>query len=142
MLFGEYHHQLDEKNRMRMPVKLKSNLGEKYIVTKGTSSCLFVFSSSEMETIYSKLKELPITDISIQKALRTLFSSAYEVEEDAQGRFILPSSLKEFARINKNIVSIGVGNRVEIWSEEVWKDYNTSSQNFDEILTELNKYGV
>lgn len=142
MLLGQYRHNVDEKNRMRVPAKMRSQLGDKYYVMKGTSGCLFVFGEVEMQnTLNEKLKSLPISDVKAQKSVRMLFSSAYEVEEDSQGRFVLPAYLKEFAKINKNVVSIGVGNRIEIWSEEEWDKYN-QDVDFDTIMGDLNQYGI
>ena len=143
MLFGEYEHQLDEKNRLRLPAKLKNKLGDKYIITKGTNGCLFVFSQDSInEIINEKLKSVPISDIKAQKSVRMLFSSGYEAEEDNQGRLILPANLREFAGLGKDIVSIGVGNRMEIWDKDRWTEYQKSSQDFDQVLMELSQYGV
>ena len=142
MIFGEYKHQLDEKNRLRLPVKLKQKLGERYVILKGSNRSLFVFSQSELETtMLEKLKSLPLLDAKAQKTVRAMFSSGFEVEEDNQGRFVLPPALKEFAGIKKNVVSIGAGNRVEIWAEEQWNDYN-SNEDYDSILEELGDYGI
>jgi MraZ protein len=142
MLLGEFHHQLDEKNRIRIPAKLRSKLGTNYIVMKGTSNCLFIYSSEEMQKLLSeKLKEVPLSDVKAQKSVRMLFSSGYEVEEDSQGRFILPQNLREFASIQKNVVSIGVGNRIELWDEERWQQYNTDID-FDKLLGDLSQYGI
>ena len=68
-------------------------------------------------------------------------SSAFETEEDGQGRILIPVELREFAKIDKKIVFIGVGNRVEIWAEEVWNDYSTGA-NFDDAVAELARLGV
>lgn len=142
MFLGEYHHQLDEKNRLRIPAKMRGELGTSYVVMKGSSNCLFVYSSDEMQNLMNeKLKTVPLSDIKAQKSIRMLFSSAFVVEEDSQGRFILPQNLKEFAGVKKNIVSIGVGNRIELWSEENWQEYNTG-EDFDTILGDLSQYGV
>ena len=142
MLIGEYKHQLDEKNRLRIPAKLKSKLGSNCIAMKGTNGCIFIFSQEEMEqTLNAKLRELPLGDLKAQKSLRTLFSSGYEIEEDAQGRFVLPGYLKEYAKIKKGIVSVGVGNRVEIWSQEAWEEYN-GDVDFDAVMGDLTKYGI
>lgn len=142
MIFGEYKHQLDEKNRLRLPAKLKLKLGEKYVILKGSNKCLFVFSQQELEsTITEKLKSLPLTDVKAQRTVRAMFSSGFEVEEDSQGRFVLPATLKEFANIDKNVVSIGAGNRVEIWAEEEWITYN-ADEDYDAILEELSQYGI
>ena len=142
MFLGEYYHQLDEKNRLRIPAKLRNGLGNNYIIMKGSNSCLFVYSSSEMQALMNeKLKSVPLSDVVAQKSIRMLFSSGFEVEEDNQGRFTLPQNLKEFAGIKKNIVSVGVGNRIELWAEENWKEYNNGGD-FDAILGDLSKYGV
>ncbi len=142
MLIGEYRHQLDDKNRLRIPAKLRNQLGSDYVIMKGTNGCLFVFSQKEMEeTLNSKLRELPLGDLQAQKSVRALFSSGYTAEEDSQGRFVLPTYLKEFAHIKKNIVSVGVGNRVELWDEEAWDAYN-KDVNIDEVIGDLTKYGI
>ncbi|MBR2372486.1 MAG: division/cell wall cluster transcriptional repressor MraZ [Clostridia bacterium] len=141
MFLGEYRHQIDAKNRLRVPAKLKSELGDKFVVTKGSNGCLFVFNSKTMESLYEKLQNVPISDIAAQRSIRMLFSSASEVENDEQGRFLLPQSLKAFAKIDKNVVTVGAGTRIEIWSEEVWNEYN-SYDNFDEVLEGLGKFGV
>ena len=142
MLIGEYRHQLDDKNRLRIPAKLRNQLGSDYVVMKGTNGCLFVFSQKEMEeTLNSKLRDLPLGDLQAQKSVRALFSSGYAVEEDSQGRFVLPPYLRDFANIKKNIVSVGVGNRVELWDEDAWDTYN-KDVNIDEIIGDLTKYGI
>lgn len=142
MLIGEYRHQLDDKKRLRIPAKLRNQLGSDYVIMKGTNGCLFVFSQKEMEeTLNAKLRDLPLGDLQAQKSVRALFSSGYTVEEDSQGRFVLPQYLKDFAHIDKNIVSVGVGNRVELWDEKAWDDYN-KDVNIDEIIGDLTKYGI
>ncbi|MBQ8749171.1 MAG: division/cell wall cluster transcriptional repressor MraZ [Clostridia bacterium] len=142
MLLGEYHHQLDEKNRLRIPAKLRTKLGSNYIIMKGSNNCLFVYSGEEMQNLMNeKLKAVPLSDVKAQKSIRMLFSSGFEVDEDAQGRFILPQNLREFASIKKNVVSIGVGNRIELWDEEKWQEYNTNDD-FDTILGDLSQYGI
>ncbi len=143
MLLGTYFYTVDDKGRIRMPQKLKSQLGENFVVTKGSNGCLFVFSQEELKTaIYDKLKELPLTAIEAQKPLRMIMSSAFEVQEDSAGRFNLPSILREFAQIDKNIVIIGVGSRCEIWSEERWNAYNDSTLTFDESFAKLGEFNI
>jgi len=143
MFLGEYEHQTDEKSRLRMPAKFKKELGKTYYVTKGTNGCLFVFSPANLEELLTdKLKEASLFDSAVQKPIRLFLSSAYEVEEDNQGRFLLPKVLREFASINKNVVFIGVGTHIEIWSEKSWKDYKTSEENFDKTLEGLKNYGI
>lgn len=141
MFFGEYLHQLDEKGRLRLPSKIKCS--NQIIITKGTNNCLFVFEKNYFENQFlSKLENVPTFDIESQKPIRALLSSSFEITEDNQGRFLLPNSLKDFAKISKNIVFVGVGNRLEIWSEENWKAYNDSDKSFDEVVSKLSKYEI
>ena len=141
MFLGEYRHQLDAKNRVRVPAKLKVELGESFVITKGSSGCLFMFNQKTMETLYDKLSNVPISDVAAQKSVRSLFSAGAEVDNDDQGRFLLPQNLKDFAKIDKNIVFIGAGNRIEIWSEENWNS-NNKIDDFDTVLSGLSKFGV
>ena len=147
MFFGEFNQQIDEKGRVRIPAKLKGNLFD-VTITKGTNGCLFLFPSPIWhETLANKLESVPISDIQIQRSLRMFFSSASELEEDNQGRCLLPRNLREFAKIKKDIVFIGVGNRVELWAKEIYDDYmagksSAHTVDYDKLFAELNKYGV
>ena len=139
MLIGTYRHAVDAKKRMRMPSKFKAALGSDFVVTKGTGENLFVFSREEFNTIYEKLTAIPLFDDEAQKPVRKFLSSAFEAEEDNQGRFLLSKELILHAKINKNIVFVGVGNRVEIWAEELWEKENSDSEADFKILA---KFGV
>ncbi|MGN1259196.1 MAG: division/cell wall cluster transcriptional repressor MraZ [Christensenellales bacterium] len=142
MLIGTYNHQLDAKNRFRIPTKLKTILGEELVLTKGTQHCLFLFSATELQSgVVDKSKNISMFDETAQKSLRLLLSSAFELETDNQGRTLLPQNLKEFANINKDIILIGVGNRVEIWAKEVWENYSLN-MDYDAELSNLKDYGV
>lgn len=138
MLIGTYRHSVDAKNRMRMPSKFKGELGENFVITKGTSNNLFVFSAEQFSAVYEKLMALPLFDEEAQKPVRKFLSSAFESEEDGQGRVLLPKELIAHANITKNLVFVGVGNRVEIWAEEVWEE----NQNVDTDFNVLAKFGV
>lgn len=140
MLIGTYRHQIDEKCRMRMPTKFKEELGAGFIVTKGTDNCLYAFKAEKFAELYEKLNNLPIFDSEVQKPVRMLLSSAFETEEDKQGRILLAKELREYAKISKNIVFIGSGSRVEIWAEEEWNAYN--SGDFTSSSKALNGFGV
>lgn len=142
MFIGEYAYQLDEKNRFRIPTKLKQGLGNTIIIAKGTSSSLFVFNKTYFEEQFlSKLNNVPTFNEKAQKALRTFYSSCFEIECDNQGRYLLPASLKEHAEILKDVTFIGVGNRIEIWSSEKWKNYN-NTLDFDSNIQELSNFDI
>ena len=141
MLIGTYRHSVDAKKRMRVPSKFKSELGSNFILTKGTDGNLFAFSNEKFADLYEKLTNLPIFDEEAQKPVRKFLASAFEAEEDGQGRVLLPKELVKFAEINKNIVFIGVGNRVEIWAEEAW-DKREQEEDEGEKFSVLAKFGV
>jgi len=117
------------------------------MVTKGTAGCLFMFSGLEWhENLADKLSGVPMSDLDVQRPLRMFFSSANELEEDNQGRYMLPKNLREFAKIKKDIVFIGVGNRAEIWAREEYDAYLRGEKrdlpDFDKAIAGLQKYGV
>jgi MraZ protein len=148
MIFGEFHQQTDEKGRVRIPSKIRPLLSDGVIITKGSHGCLFLFPASEWDgQLAQKLSAVPLSDLDIQKSLRLFFSSASELENDNQGRSLLPKNLREFANIKKDIVFIGVGNRAELWAKEEYDAYfsgkiQKKSTNFDELLAELKRYGI
>ncbi len=119
MLFGEYAHNIDIKGRMIFPAKLREELGETFVVVKGFESrCLYVYSLAEWQRVEAAIKEMPRAKASpIQ---RFLFSTAAVVTPDKQGRIVLPSNLREFAELTKDVMVIGASVRVEIWDKELW----------------------
>lgn len=135
ILVGTYHHQLDEKSRFRIPAKFKDKLGDTPFITTGTNNCLFVYSSQEAEkTFFKKFEDNDFMDEAQSRVIRMLTANAMWAEEDKQGRILLTNELINHAQIKKNIVTIGVYNRVEIWSEENWEKYVKENNNLDESL--------
>ncbi len=126
-----------------MPAKLRDDLGETFIVTKGVGKCLFVFGLGEWEAFAGKLKTLPIADTKAQSFARMLFASACECEGDKMGRILLPQRLRYHIGAQKELVIIGVMSRVEIWSREGWDEYNDSAYgDYEETLQKLAELGI
>lgn len=143
MLIGEYEHSLDVKGRLIMPAKLRTDMGEKFIITKGLDGCLFVFSQNEWSNFESKLKELPLTNKNARDFVRFFLSGATECEIDKQGRFLLVNTLREYAEITKEVIIIGVGTRLEIWDKEKWKKYNSNENiSADTIAENMTMLGI
>ena len=138
MFIGEYEHSVDAKGRVIMPAKLRDDIGEKFILTKGLDGCLFAYSQNEWLNFEEKLKTLPLTNKNARDFVRFFLSGAIECEIDKQGRFLIPSNLRSYAILDKEIVIIGVGTRVEIWNREVW---NKTGENIsaDEIAENMDK---
>lgn len=138
MLMGEFHHNIDEKNRLVIPSKFRSELGDTFIVTRGLDGCLFVYSLVEWSRITEKLKTLPFTQANARKFTRFLLSGAIEAELDKSGRVGITSSLIEYAGITKECVIIGANDRIEIWSKESWDKFmNDNNDEFAEIAENL-----
>lgn len=124
MLMGEYQHTIDAKGRLILPAKFRDELGELFIVTKGLDNCLFVYAKEEWAILEGKLKQLPLAKPEARAFVRFFFAGAAEVECDKQGRVLLPTNLRDYAQVEKDVVILGVSNRVEIWSKSVWDSYN------------------
>ena len=142
MFYGEYSHSIDRKGRLILPAKFreaaKSHFIEKFFVTRGLDNCLFMFSEEEWRTQEAKLKAISFTKQQSRTFNRLFFSGAIEVTFDAQGRILMPQYLKDFAEIKRDVVLVGVSNRIEIWSREKWGEfYGNSRQSFEEIAEKL-----
>lgn len=142
MFIGEYQHALDIKNRMIVPSKLREELGNKFVITKGLDGCLYAYPQEEWKILEEKLKKLPLTNKDARAFVRFFFSGACEIEVDKQGRGLIPQNLKEYAGIEKEIVSIGVLTRLEIWSKEKWQNYNDSNNDYESIAEKMNELGI
>ena len=139
MLIGEYEHSLDAKGRLIMPAKLRQDMGDKFIVTKGLDGCLFAFSQEEWINFETKLKALPLSDRNARNFVRFFLSGATECEIDKQGRFLIPANLRTVAGLEKEAIIIGVGTRLEIWNKETWLkcDENISAEEIAENMANL-----
>ena len=127
-----YVHQLDAKNRMRIPAKLREEIGEGYSITVGAGGCLYVYSKEQTEKVKASLRDINAYRDKQLKAARFILYNLWEAEEDKQGRILLPENLRKFAKIEKNVVVFKGPNCVEIWSEEVWNDY-FNDVNFEDL---------
>ena len=141
MFMGEYSHTIDSKGRLIVPSKFRENLGDEFVVTKGLDGCLFVYSQDEWKNIEEKFKQVSLTTKDARKFSRFFFAGAATVEVDKQGRILLPSVLREFAGLEKDIVSVGVLSRIEIWSKDKWQESN-EYDDMDEIAEHMADLGL
>jgi MraZ protein len=138
MFMGEYHHSIDNKGRMIVPSKFRDDLGELFIITRGLDQCLFGYPLSEWGILEEKLKGLPLTKKDARAFTRFFFSGATESELDKQGRINIPAPLLQYAKLEKECVILGVSNRIEIWSKQIWEDYFIQSEeSFAEIAENM-----
>lgn len=143
MFTGEHQHNLDAKGRLFIPARFRQDLGSRFVVTKGLDGCLFVYGQRSWETLQGKLEELPFSRAEARAFLRFFLSGAIEVEADRQGRIVLPQALRVHARLEREATVIGVGDRVEIWSTELWDVYQRESEADPEALAaKLGEWGL
>ena len=124
MLMGEYLHSVDVKGRIILPVDFREELGTTFIITKGLDRCLFVYHQSEWKILSEKLKQLPLSKPEARAFVRFFFSGARQLECDKQSRFLVPGNLRDYAMLEKDVVLIGVSNRIEVWNKVQWEAYN------------------
>lgn len=138
---GEYSHSLDAKGRLIIPTKFRDLLGDNFVVTKGFDGCLFVFAQNEWEKFEEKLQSLPMDKPEARMLSRFFLAGATDAELDKQGRILIPSTLLDYAKIEKEAIVAGVGNRAEIWSKTEWEKAST----FDDIngiAAKMSEYGL
>ena len=141
MFMGEYSHSIDEKGRLIMPAKYREALHGEFVVTKGLDDCLFVYTLEEWSKIETSFREVPLTSKDARKFARFFFAGAASVEIDKQGRFLLPAVLREHAGLKKDVVLVGVLNRIEIWDRDAW-EAGSSYDDMDEIADKMAGLGI
>ena len=127
-----YAHQLDAKNRMRIPAKLREELGADYSITVGSGGCLYVYTKAQMQEVKSTLNNINSFREKQLKAARFILYNTWQAEEDKQGRILLPENLRKYAKIEKNVIVFQGPNCIEIWAEEVWNEY-FNDVNFEDL---------
>lgn len=138
MLTGEYHYNLDDKGRLFLPAELRKNLSETVVISRGLDECLFVFPEDIWNDVEAKVSGLSFTKKANREFSRFLLSAAFKKKIDAAGRVNLEQILIDYATINKACVIIGVGKRLEIWSEEAWKAQEEARKaSFESISEEI-----
>ena len=142
MFMGEYDHTTDAKGRLFVPSRFRDELGKKFVVTKGLDGCLFAYGEEEWHRVEEGIKNLPLSSKNGRQFIRFFFAGAAEVEVDGQGRILLPAKLREYAGITKEVVSVGVGTKVEIWSKERYEGMETSFEEMDDVMEELSSMGI
>lgn len=136
MLMGEYHHNLDNKNRLIIPSKFRNELGNEFIITKGLDKCLFVYSKNEWNKLIKDLDTLKFTKKNVRAFERFFIGGASLNEFDKQGRISLTSPLVHYANITKECVIIGVNERLEIWDKDEFDAFMKSNEESLELIAE------
>ena len=141
MFMSEYNHTVDTKGRLIVPSKFREQLGDEFVVTKGMDGRLFVYANEDWNAFEQKLTSLPLINKEARKFARFFLAGAAQVEVDKQGRILLPANLREFAGLEKDVVLVGVGSRIEIWSRENWENMDADSD-MDDIAATMESLGL
>ncbi len=138
MFLGTFTPKLDDKGRLILPAKFRDELADGLVVTRGQEHCLYVFSESEFNQMHDRIREAPITSKQGRDYLRVFLSGAHPETPDKQGRLTLPSTLRDYAGLDRDLAVIGAGSRAEIWDAEAWQRYLTEQESaFAEIEEEV-----
>ncbi len=116
-MVGKYRHTVDPKGRLFVPSKLREELGEVFYVTLGLDSCLSVYTEDGWQAITEKYNALPLAKA---RKMRFLFANAAKCEPDKQGRFLIPTGLRDYAGLKEEVTFIGQGGHAEIWDSEAY----------------------
>lgn len=134
---GEFHHTIDEKGRIIIPSKLRDNLKDNFIITRGLDGCLFIYPQDEWNNVINKYKDLPNT-IEKRQFMRIFLSGASTCEYDRQGRINIPKPLIDYAKLEKDCIIIGVDDRLELWSKQMWDSFiNSNEESMSSIADKL-----
>jgi MraZ protein len=143
MFIGEYHHVIDEKGRLAIPMKFRLRLKKGAVVTRGLDNCLFVYAMDEWKALAAKIAALPFSKADERAFSRLMLAGAMEAEIDGQGRAVLPEYLREYAKLGKDVVVAGLYNRLEIWDKALWDKYKAETEkNSNDIAERLGEVGV
>ena len=142
MFSGEYEHTLDAKGRLIVPAKFREQLGSTFFITEGFDGCLAVYSEEEWHRIASGFADKSMVGRENRQFMRKLFARAAECEVDKQGRILIPTKLREIAGIEKDVISIGVLNRVEIWSKERYEAETSTYENLEAFADKMEELGL
>jgi MraZ protein len=138
VFFGTYTPKLDDKGRLFLPAKFREDLADGLVVTRGQERCLTVWSMADFQKLTDRLREAPVTNKGTRDYVRMLFAAASQEVPDKQGRINIPSVLREYASLTKDVMVIGAMNRIEIWDPTSWQEYSEAQEQvFSELSDEV-----
>ena len=141
MLIGEYNQNIDAKGRINVPSKFRVDLGESFVVAKGLDNCAYVYPKEEWEQFKQEIFSVPPSQRRMLQ--RFFFSGAEECTIDSQGRVVIPPKIREYAGLQKEIVVVGVSDKVVIWDRSSWESYMEAPDfNADEIAKVMEELGI
>ena len=121
MLLGEHEHSLDDKNRLTLPAKLREQLGDDVVITRGMDGCLYVYARGAWDVLAARIGGLDSLSADTRRMQRHFFANATAAELDKQGRIVIPALLLEREGIGREVTVTGVGDHLEIWDRATWR---------------------
>jgi len=138
MFSGEFNHGLDDKGRYIVPARFRHELGDRFMITRGLDNCLFVYPLAAWEAAAASVLQAPSNTAAGRRLQRNFFSGAVEVEADKQYRIVIPASLRQYAALDKEIVTVGMNRRLEIWQAANWQNYlNGDAETYEAAAEQL-----
>ncbi len=138
MFTGASFNSIDAKGRVVIPQKFRDELSENgFVITRGMDGCVYIYPKPRFEEMKNKLMQMQSTSVEARKLSRFLLAFAEEGEFDAQGRAAISQPLREYAGLNKDILTTGILDRIEIWDKTKWDIYssdNLEGSDFDEAV--------
>ncbi len=142
MFTGEYRHTVDEKGRLAIPTRLRAQLAQGGTVSAWIDGCVAFHPQDEWNRMTSQVDALPITDKPARNFRRLLYGTAFEAKLDRQGRFVLPQTLRDYAGIEAEVVLVGAGSRIELWSPERWSEFSEQMDQPEALAESLDGLGI
>lgn len=143
MFTGEYQYRLDAKGRCAIPAKLRSTLGQNIVLTRGIDRCLYVYRKEAFAKLAEKLASLPLSRADSRALSRLIFAGAAEVQPDRLGRIVIPPYLRHSAALGRDVVILGVLDRLEIWDRRRWEHLRARAEAESERIAErLSELGL
>jgi MraZ protein len=130
MFTGEFEYRVDEKGRVPVPPKFRTDDLKKdgMVLAPGLEKCITIYPLSEWKKMADSITSGPLAPSKLRKLNRAIFARAFNLELDGQGRIMLPLQLRQYAGIQEQVVITGANNYMELWSKELWNEERTSSQ--------------
>lgn len=143
MFIGEHAHNIDEKGRLAMPARFRVAFADGLVMTRGLDGCLFIYTRSAWAELTEKLVDMPLSQAEARQFARHMLAGAMDSELDKQGRVIVPSYLRQFAKLDGTVVVAGLHNRLEVWNAKLWNDIQKLAESkSDEIAQSLLDFGI
>jgi MraZ protein len=124
---SEYESKLDAKGRLVLPSRIKAQLpeagGNELVIRRGFERCLILYPMVEFKKVFSKISGLSEFNEEYRTLQRNFFSGTFTVELDGNGRFLLPKNMLSYAQLEKDVVLVGMGNKVEIWNPSLYEKH-------------------